>query len=275
MLAAIPSPTSDTIPVVGIRYYGVMIAIGVAVAVVVSQRRWRARGHDPDEVADVAVWAVPAGLLGARLYHVATDFNRYADAPWYWPLQIWRGGLGIPGGILGGILGGLLIAKRRGINTRDLADAMVPTIPLAQAIGRIGNYFNQELFGRPSELPWAIRIDPAHRPARYADMTTFHPTFAYEALWNLGVMGVLLWVDSKRILRPGKMLPAYVTAYFIGRLGVEYLRVDAANRVLGLRINTWVSLAMIGIGTAWLLRGGLFDRSTTADEAAVGAPTSG
>ena len=163
MLTSIPSPSSDTVPVLGIRYYGLMIMLGVIAAVLISRRRWKAAGHDPDEIADISVWAVPAGLLGARLYHVVTDFNLHKGQPWYWPFQIWNGGLGIPGGILFGILGGVYAARRYKIDIPSCADAMVPTIPLAQAIGRLGNYFNQELFGRHSTLPWALEIDPLHR----------------------------------------------------------------------------------------------------------------
>lgn len=273
MLSSFPSPSSQIIPGIGIRYYGVMIALGVMAAVWVSRKRWQAAGNDPDEIADIAVWAVPFGLVGARLYHVITDFNLHqarevngvkipAD-PWYWPLQIWNGGLGIPGGIFLGIVGGVLAARHYKIDIPTCADAMAPTILLAQAVGRVGNYFNQEVFGRPTTVPWALEIDAQYRPVddsgnlKYPDATTFHPTFAYEALWNLGAMGVLFWIDSKKILRPGKMLPGYITAYFSGRLWVEYLRSDHANEILGLRINTWVSMIMIVVGIVWLLWGGL------------------
>ncbi|MEZ5322914.1 MAG: prolipoprotein diacylglyceryl transferase [Microthrixaceae bacterium] len=257
MLAAIPSPSSDVVPVLGIRWYGVMIALGVLAAVMLARRRWGARHHDPDEVADVAVVAVPAGLVGARLYHVITD-NELYRGHWIDAFKIWNGGLGIPGGILFGVLGGVWMARRRGIGVAALADAMVPAIPLAQAIGRFGNYFNQELYGRPTTVPWAIRIDPAHRTSRYAEFATFHPTFAYEALWNLLGVALLIWVDSKRSLRLGKILPLFVAWYFTGRLWVESMRSDAANRILGWRVNTWTSLIMMGVGLLWLLWGGAF-----------------
>lgn len=256
MLASIPSPSSELIPVIGVRYYGVMIALGVLAGVMLARARWKAAGHDPDEISDIAVWAVPAGLIGSRLYHVITDFNLYDDAPWYWPLEIWKGGLGIPGGIAGGILGGLWAAKHYKIDIPTCADAMIPGIPLAQAIGRLGNWFNQEVFGRPTDLPWALEIDPENRPPRYADEPTFHPTFAYEALWNLSLMGVLLWIDRKKILRPGKIMPLYVTGYFLGRLWVEALRSDHANTIAGLRVNTWLSMIMIVVGALWFVAGG-------------------
>jgi prolipoprotein diacylglyceryl transferase len=257
VFASFPSPSSELVPVIGVRYYGLLIAAGVLAAVMLARRRWKAAGHDPDEIADIAVWAVPAGLIGARVYHVVTDFNLHEGEPWYWPFQIWQGGLGIPGGILFGVIAGVLAAQHYKIDVKECADAMVPAIPLAQAIGRLGNYFNQELFGRPTDLPWAVEIpDPAKRP-NYPNDLTFHPTFAYEALWSLSAMGLLIWLDSKKILRPGKMLPAYVTAYFTGRLWVEYLRSDHANEIAGLRINTWVSLIMMVVGSIWLFRGGL------------------
>ncbi len=269
MLSSFPSPSSDMIPGIGVKYYGVMIALGVLAAVSVARRRWRAAGHDPDEVADIAVWAVPFGLVGARLYHVITDWEIYRDRPFPRVLEIWNGGLGIPGGIFLGVVGGVLAARYYKIGVPGLADAMAPAIPLAQAIGRLGNYFNQELFGKPSTLPWAVRIDLEHRPSanglpldqggipKYPGATSFQPTFLYEALWNLGAFGLLVWIDSKKLLRQGKMLPAYVVAYFSGRLWVEALRDDFANKILGLRVNTWVSLVMIAVGLVWLFWGGL------------------
>jgi len=177
------------------------------------------RGADPDEVADIAVWAVPFGLVGARLYHVITDWEIYRDRPFPRVLEIWNGGLGIPGGIFLGVVGGVLAARYYKIGVAGLADAMAPAIPLAQAIGRLRNYFNQELFGKPSTLPWAVRIDLEHRPSanglpldqggipKYPGATSFQPTFLYEALWNLGAFGLLVWIDSKKLLRQGKMLP--------------------------------------------------------------------
>jgi len=257
------------IPGIGIRYYGLMIALGVLAAVTVARRRWRVAGHDPDEIADISVWAVPFGLVGARAYHVITDWEIYRGRPIWHVFEVWNGGLGIPGGIFLGVIGGVLAARHYKIDVKACADAMVPAIPLAQAIGRLGNYFNQELFGRPSTLPWAVRIDERHLPstnslpvgqggiAKYPGATTFQPTFLYEGLWNLGAMGLLIWVDSKKVLRQGKMLPAYLVAYFTGRLWVEYLRDDFANRILGLRVNTWVSLIMMVVGTIWLFWGGL------------------
>ena len=258
MLSSIPSPPSEFVPGLGVRYYGLMIALGVFAAVTLARRRWKALGNDPDQIADVAVIAVPAGLIGARLYHVITDWNRlYSDGRW-WPkaFQIWNGGLGIPGGIFLGAAAGLWAAKHYKLDVPALIDTMIPTIPLAQAIGRLGNWFNQELYGRPTTLPWGLEISPAKRPPQFANVETFHPTFLYEALWNLGIMGLMLWLDSKHIFKRGRMLPLYLFLYFFGRLWVESIRIDTATLVLGMRVNTLLSLTMIALSTVWFMWGG-------------------
>lgn len=242
VFAAIPSPGFNTIG--PFRLYGLMIALGVLVAVEVSTRRWRARGGDPDDVGAIAMWAVPMGLIGTRIYHVATDWKTYRDAPLD-AFKIWDGGLGIPGGILAGLVAGLWVARRLGIRPAEAIDALLPTLPLAQAIGRFGNWFNQELFGRPTDLPWGLEIDPEHRPIGYEQTDTFHPTFLYEGLWNVALFTVLVRLDRTRRLRPGSILPLYVLGYGIGRFWVESLRIDPASLVLGVRINLWVSGAMV------------------------------
>lgn len=265
LFASIPSPSSDQLPFIGVKYYGLMIALGVLCAVSLARRRWGARGFDPDQVADIAVWAVPAGLIGARLYHVITDWNSRYSGNW-WPdvLQIWKGGLGIPGGIFLGTVGGLLAARLYKVRVPDMMDAMAPAIPLAQALGRLGNYFNQELYGRPSTLPWAVEIDPIHRqPPEMARFSTFHPTFLYEGLWNIGVMLVLIAIDRTRVLKRGKLFALYLGFYFLGRLWVESIRIDKASELFGLRVNTVLSLTMIVVATVWFLAGG-FKRSEEA-----------
>lgn len=255
VLGSIPSPPSDRIG--PIRAYGLMIALGALVAVEVGRRRYAARGGDPDAIATISIWAIPAGLVGARLYHVATDWNRlYSDGRWSDAFQIWNGGLGIPGGLALGILVGALVARRTTPDWRVAADAMVPGFPLGQAIGRLGNWFNQELFGGPTELPWGLEIDPEHRPLEHLDRATYHPTFLYEMVWNLGLFGLLIWVDRRFRLKPGRLLPLYVVGYFLGRLWVEAIRIDAATTISGLRVNTWLSLVMIVVGTYFFLRSG-------------------
>ena len=246
LLAAIPSPSSNEI-VLGplhLRAYGLMIALGVIAAVELARRRWRARGHDPDEISGMALWAVPAGLIGARLYHVMTDWQRF-EGRWIDAVKVWEGGLGIPGGIALGALAGVLYARHKKMPLGDLADTVAPALPLAQAIGRLGNWFNQELFGGPTSLPWGLEIDVAHRPDRYLATETFHPTFLYEGLWNLALMALLILIDRKRVLRPGSLFWVYVGGYFTGRLWVEAMRIDPASLIWGVRVNIWMSLVAI------------------------------
>lgn len=256
LLASIPSPSSGSVSLgpVDLRGYGLMIALGVVAAVWLAQRRWAGKGGDPEEIVTIAMFAVPAGLVGARLYHVLTDWQNY-QGRWGDTIKIWEGGLGIPGGMALGVAVGLWVAHRRGIRIPVLLDAAVPALPLAQAIGRWGNWFNQELFGRPTDLPWGLEIDPARRPAEYADHATFHPTFLYESLWNLALCGFLIWLNRTGRLRPGYLLGAYVAGYFLARLGLEMLRVDPASLVLGIRVNIWVSLVGLAAGLVFVAIG--------------------
>ena len=256
-LAAIPSPgfSGLTLGPLQLRAYGLMIALGIIAAVTLSKRRWMARGGDPDQIISIALWGVPAGLIGARAYHVLTDWKRfhYEDG-WFEVFSVWKGGLGIPGGITAGILVGLWVTKRMRADRASMLDAVVPSLPLAQAIGRFGNWFNQELFGLPTDLPWGLRIDQNHRPPAYTDAETFHPTFLYESLWNLGLCALLVFIDRKRVLRPGSLLAVYVGGYGVGRLWVESLRIDSASLILGLRINIWMSILLI-VGSLFYLIG--------------------
>ena len=241
VFGSIPSPSKNVWNVgigsvsIPLHVYGLMIALGVLAAVWISRKRWASWGNDPDLVIDLAYWGVPGGLIGARLYHVATDYNRLYVHNFAGIFKIWDGGLGIPGGILGGVLAGYLCARRHKASVVDLLDMVAPALPLAQAIGRLGNYFNQELFGRPTTLPWALEIDPAHRPVSYFRFATFHPTFAYEALWNLGLVGVLLAVDrnrgSDRPLSP--VVVAFGYALFALGGGLDVLLVVQRQTSLG------------------------------------------
>jgi prolipoprotein diacylglyceryl transferase len=255
VLSSIPSPGFKQLDLgpFHLRMYGLMIALGVLAAVNICRRRYAARGGDPNDVSAIGMWAIPAGVIGARLYHVITDWKRY-DGHWIESLYIWNGGLGIPGGIIGGVLAGIIVARRRRLSVPDLLDCVAPAFPLAQAIGRLGNWFNQELFGRPTKLPWGLRIDPVNRPERFAGATTFHPTFLYEALWNLVLVAVLLWIDKRHRLRPGALFWCYILGYSLGRLWVEDLRSDPASLLLGVRVNIWTSGAGILIGGLMLLR---------------------
>ncbi len=248
MPASIPSPPAAVwhLGPIPVRAYALCILAGILVAIWVGNRRWLARGGAPGVVGDIAVWAVPFGIVGARLYHVATDFESYFG-PGANPLdavKIWEGGLGVWGAIAMGVLGGWIGAKRRGVPLPPLADALAPGIVLAQAIGRFGNWFNQELFGRPTDLPWGLEIDPQFRPGQYAQVETFHPTFLYEALWCVVVALILVWADRRFRMGHGRVFALYVALYTMGRSYIETLRVDPAREVLGLRVNVWTSVVL-------------------------------
>jgi prolipoprotein diacylglyceryl transferase len=245
VVASIPSPSSGAIHLGSfqIRAYGLMIALGVIAAVKFASVRWRQRGGNPEDISAMATWAVPAGLIGARLYHVVTDYQRFRGR-WLHAFAIWEGGLGIWGGVALGAAVGWYVARRRGCDATLMLDACAPAIVLAQAIGRWGNWWNQELFGRPTSLPWGLRIDPEHRPEKYLDNATFHPTFLYESLWCLLVIVVVLAVERRYRMKPGGIFAVYVATYTVGRAWIEALRVDDAHHILGLRLNDWVSLAV-------------------------------
>lgn len=252
LIASIPSPSFNQIGPFNI--YGLCIALGVVAAVIISTKRWEARGGSADDISNIALWAVPAGVIGARIYHVATDWKLYRD-DWVGAFKINQGGLGIPGGIFLGVLVGYLVVRHYKLATRPLLDVVAPALPVAQAIGRLGNWFNQEVFGRPTSLPWGLEIDPAHRPPRYAASATFHPTFLYEGLWNLALAALLIRLDRKRIVPPGYLFCVYVLGYAVGRLWVESLRSDSASLILGLRINIWMSLVVGAISLVILAIG--------------------
>jgi prolipoprotein diacylglyceryl transferase len=258
-LASIPSPGGNALHLgpLQLRAYGLAIAVGAFVAVTIARRRWVAQGGTAEDIGAGAVWAVPAGLVGARLYHVLTDWPRFEER-WLNVFAVWQGGLGIPGGLVAGVCVGAWAARRRGLPVPVLLDVVAPAIPVAQAIGRLGNWFNQELFGRPTGLPWGLEIAPEHRPAAFTDAATFHPTFAYEALWNLALAAVLVLVERRWRLRPGQLFVGYVAGYAAGRLWVEALRIDPASELWGLRINIWTSIltltAALGVLIAMTLR---------------------
>jgi prolipoprotein diacylglyceryl transferase len=253
--AGIPSPSSGVLELgpLSIHAYGLMIALGVVAAVWLTGRRLEQRGAGTrDDVSNMAVWAVAAGIVGARLYHVITDWSSFQDDP-VRIVQIWKGGLGIPGGLLAGIAVGWWATRRRGVDPRVMATCAAPAIALAQSIGRWGNWFNQELFGRPTDLPWALEISEDKIPVGYAPGTTFHPTFLYESLWNLALCGVLIWIDRRFKLRPPRLMGVYVLGYGIGRFWVEGLRIDEADEFGGLRLNQWVALVVAVLAVVYLV----------------------
>jgi prolipoprotein diacylglyceryl transferase len=254
---SIPSPDTGVWHIFGLplRAYALCIVIGIVLAMVVSTRRWVARGGTADTMEMVVVWAVPFGIVGARIYHVITDYELYF-VPGRNPLdalKIWNGGLGIWGAVALGVLGAYLVARRRGVAFPALLDAAAPAIVLAQAIGRLGNWFNQELFGRPTRLPWGLEIDPSYRPGAYIQYETFHPTFLYEMIWNLLVALALVLLDRRFRLGHGKVFALYVMLYCAGRFWIEALRIDTVNEVGGIRLNNYTALLVFLAATVWFV----------------------
>ncbi len=250
--ASIPSPDQGvwSLGPVPIRAYALLIVLGIVVAVWWGNRRYVARGGEPSVITDVAIWAVPFGIVGGRLYHVISDNQLYFGpdgAGWAAALRIWDGGLGIWGAVAFGALGAWIGARRAGVLLPPVGDAIAPGIVVAQAIGRWGNWFNQELFGAPTDLPWGLEIDTIHRPAGYEEFATFHPTFLYESLWLVGVALVLVWADRRFQMGHGRVFALYVLLYCSGRVWIEALRIDSANTILGLRLNVWTAL-LVGVG---------------------------
>ncbi|MFH5822749.1 prolipoprotein diacylglyceryl transferase [Georgenia sp. AZ-5] len=247
VLASIPSPPEGVwyIGPVPVRAYAIAILIGGALAWWILDRRYTAKGGPKDTAIDVVFWMVPFGIVGARLYHVISTPDPYFGPdgnPWD-AFKIWTGGLGIWGAVALGALGAWIGLRRRGLRLAPFADALAPGLLVAQAVGRLGNYFNQELYGRPTTAPWGLEIDDAHAPG-YPSDTLFHPTFLYEMLWNLAMVGVLLWAERRFRLRHGRVFWLYVMLYTLGRVWIEALRIDTAETVLGLRLNVWTSIAV-------------------------------
>jgi prolipoprotein diacylglyceryl transferase len=255
MLAFIPSPSSSGFHVgpLFVHAYGLGYVVALLAAVAITGRRWQARGGRRELVAEVAWWGFPAGLIGGRLYFLATSWDQVPDH-WWGPFAIWDGGLGIWGGIACGVLGGLWVLHRRGVDIPAFLDAAAPALLVAQAIGRIGNYFNQELFGGPTTLPWALEIAPAHRPAGYVQYATFHPTFLYELVWNLLLAGALVALGRTGRVRPGGIFALYVAGYSGFRIFEETLRIDPAHHILGLRLNFFVASILCVVALAWFAR---------------------
>jgi prolipoprotein diacylglyceryl transferase len=263
LVGSIPSPSSGEIDLgpVPVHAYGLMLLLGIVAATWLTGRRWTGRWafwSDPrgDLVFRVAMWGVLGGIVGARLYHVVTSWST-VDGEWWEPFAVWEGGLGIWGGIAGGVLVGAWVVRRAGESVLAFMDAVAPGLLLAQAIGRWGNYFNQELFGEPTDLPWGLEIDFENRPEQFASDTTFHPTFLYESLWSLLGVFVLLLVDRWVRIRPPGLFCLYVAWYTFARFFMELLRIDEAHEWFGLRLNAWVSIAVFVlalVGFVWSQR---------------------
>jgi prolipoprotein diacylglyceryl transferase len=290
MLAFIPSPSHGIVHIgpLPLHAYGLCLAIGVLVAATVAERRWEAKGGRPGVIGEIGVAVVVSGVIGARVYHLFTGYDWHTGGV-AGTVKIWQGGLSIWGAVAGGAIALIVEAHRKHLATGMLLDAVAPGVVLAQAIGRWGNYFNQELFGRPTKLPWGLEIDVAHRPAQYIAFKTFQPTFLYESLWCLAVFFVLLWTERHYRLRSGQTFALYVALYTFGRFFFELMRSDPATKVLGVRFNALLSAVLCVIATVWFVtlarRPATADASTgagppmsdedhTVDEPDLGAPTS-
>ena len=247
LFASFPSPSVNGIELgpLDLRAYGVLIATGVLVAWTLTRRRYEQMGGDPDLADLVALRAVVLGFVGARLAYVSTHLDRFAGDDWWRVIAIWEGGLALFGGLTLGTVAAIVVLRRHGGDVAAFADAAAVGVPLAQAIGRWGNYFNQELFGTPTTLPWAVEIAPAFRPEQYAQFATFHPTFLYESLWNLLLAGALLLVERRGSLRRGTLFTLYLAGYGLMRFLLELIRTDTTFRLLGLSRNGWVSLVVV------------------------------
>ena len=246
---SIPSPSTGVIYLgpLPLRAYSLFIILGIFVAIWLGNKRWIAKGGKPGQVSDVAIFAVPFGIIGGRIYHVATDWEKYFGSGQNWidALKIWNGGLGIWGAILFGGVGAWIGCKYYKIYLPPFADAIAPGIIFAQAIGRLGNYFNQELFGKPTDLAWGLEIAEKFRPQGFESFATFHPTFLYEIIWNVLIGFGLIYFDRKYKIGHGRLFALYVSLYSLGRLFIENLRIDEARLILGFRFNVFTSLVVI------------------------------
>ena len=267
LLAYIPSPNSGTIHIgpLTIHMYGLMLLLAIAACVALTGWRWVRWGGDWDLVFRVAVWGVAFGIVGARAYHGLTSWSEVkAINAWWAPFAVWKGGLGVWGGILFGVLAGAWIVRRSRQSIRLFMDAVAPGLLLAQGIGRWGNWFNQELFGKPTKLPWALKIDPAHRGS-YIQYDTFHPTFLYEFIYDVAGVGILLAVDKYFRIRRPALFALYVSYYCFGRFFEELLRIDPAHKYLGLRLNAYVSIVLFVLSTAFFIWWQFIRRSTGSE----------
>lgn len=256
LVASIPSPRTGTISLgpFTIHLYGLTLLIAIGVCIWITGRRWVVRGGDWDLIYRCALWGVAAGIVGARLYHLATSWSEVPDPKWRGIFEIWHGGLGVWGGIGLGVIVGAIVARRAGADVALLADCLAPGLLVAQAIGRLGNWWNQELYGKPTDLPWGLEIDSGHRVAPYFDPAlTFHPTFLYELLWNLLAAAFLIWLGRRFAIRPPGLFALYVALYSFGRFWIELLRIDPAHHAGGLRLNDWVALVGVVGGLGWFV----------------------
>ena len=255
LLAYISSPHTGVVHLgpLTLHMYGLTLLVAILACIWLTGRRWVAMGGDWDLVTRVAVWGVAFGVVGARLYHDLTSWSEVPSPKWKGIFEVWEGGLGVWGGIALGAFVGSLVVRRAGFDVYRFLDAAAPGLLLAQGIGRIGNWWNQELYGKPTTLPWGLKIDAAHRPVQYFDRATFHPTFLYELIWDVAGVLILIWVAKRFRIRPPGLFALYVSYYCFGRFFEELLRVDPAHHIAGLRLNAWVSIIVFVLSTAFFL----------------------
>jgi prolipoprotein diacylglyceryl transferase len=257
VLASIPSPHTGVVHLgpLQLHMYGLTLLVAILACIWLTGRRWVALGGDWDLVTRVAVWGVAFGVVGARAYHDITSWSEVPDPKWQGIFEVWKGGLGIWGGIFLGALIGAAVVRRAGANVGLFLDTAAPGLLLAQGIGRIGNWWNQELYGKPTSLPWGLKIDTAHLPTdpRYLGYTTFHPTFLYELIWDVAGVLLLLWIGRRFRIRPPGLFALYVAWYCFGRFFEELLRIDPAHHIAGLRLNAWVSAIVFVLAAGYFL----------------------
>jgi prolipoprotein diacylglyceryl transferase len=248
----IPSPSVNGVHLgpLFIHAYALAYIVGIALATFLGRRRWAAVGGDPALVEEMAIWGVPAGLIGGRIYF---DITTPAAIPhvWYGVFAMWDGGMGIWGGVALAAVVCIWRLRRHGASVPLMMDGLAPCIMMAQGIGRIGNYFNQELFGGPTSLPWGLEIAPQYRPPGYGQYAAFQPTFLYELIWDFGFALFLIWLGRTGRLRPGGLFPLYVAGYSAFRIFEESIRIDYSQYILGLRLNFFIAAAMTAVGLVW------------------------
>jgi len=258
--AYLPSPPINSFHVgpLDIHFYALAYLVGITVAIILTRHRWRAVGGDVELVGEVALWVVPAGIIGGRIYF---DITTPMDIPhvWYGPIAVWSGGLGIWGGVLVGGLVGVWRLRKRGVSPALFADAMAPGLLMAQGIGRIGNYFNKELFGHATSLPWGLEIPYQYRvsggiPAQDLHFSTFQPTFLYELIFDFAWAGFLIWLGAHRRIKPPGLFALYVSGYSAYRIFEEFLRIDSSVYIFGLRLNMYIASALTILGAVWFYR---------------------
>jgi prolipoprotein diacylglyceryl transferase len=257
-LAFISSPSSGTLDLgpLTIHMYGLMLLAAIAAAIVVTGIRWTRQGGDWDLIFRVAVWGVAFGIVGARAYHVATSWSEVDHDHWWGVFAVWQGGLGVWGGILLGGLAGAIVVRLAGESVTRFMDAVAPGLLIAQGIGRWGNWWNQELYGKPTSLPWGLKIDIDHQGAidpKYRNAEAYHPTFLYEFVYDLAMAGVLVAIGWRFRIRPPALFALYISLYTAGRFLEELLRIDPAHEFVGLRLNAWVSIVLFALSSLFFI----------------------